>query len=187
MNYKKKGFTLIELMIVIVIIGVLTAVLVPSWMNYIKKSRLQTQNNNSRVIFNAAQNIVQEYRFSERKLADADKMIGSNDFYFYWDGENGVVVDEDGNDVNIGGGSSKSVEQVAFEEEFAEKINNIYDNSDSSVYKIYIEDYIVKSVASGRTDVDLYLGSYPEKTTDTRADTETVIGYDMDKAVLSAT
>lgn len=187
MNYKKKGFTLIELMIVIAIIGILTALLVPSWMNYIKKSRLQTQNNNSRVIFNAVQNVVQEYRFSERKLADADKMIGSNAFYFYWDGDTGVVVDEDGNDRNVGGGSSKTPEQVAFEAEFAQKVNNIYDNSDSSVYKIYVEDYIVQSVASGRTNVDLYLGAYPEKTTDTRADTDTVLGYDMSQIVLGAT
>lgn len=184
MKHKKKGFTLIELMLVVAIIGILTAVLVPSWMNYIRRSRLQTQNNNARVIFNAAQNIAQEYKFSERKLDDADKMLGDGVFYFYWDGENGSVVDASGNASNIGGGSTKSAAQLEFEADFSEKLNKIYNNGDESVYKIYIDNYIVKSVASGRSNVDMYLGAYPIRREDTRADTETVSGFDMDTIIL---
>ncbi|CAM4069749.1 prepilin-type N-terminal cleavage/methylation domain-containing protein [Vibrio neonatus] len=40
MNNKQKGFTLIELMIVVAIIGVLSAIGVPMYQDYVKKSEL---------------------------------------------------------------------------------------------------------------------------------------------------
>lgn len=49
----KKGFTLVELVVVIAIIGVLAAILVPSMMGYVKKSRLKTANSNAKTAYNS--------------------------------------------------------------------------------------------------------------------------------------
>ena len=55
MNTKnKKGFTLVELVVVIAIIGVLAAILIPTMLNYVKKSRMRTANANAKVLFNTA-------------------------------------------------------------------------------------------------------------------------------------
>lgn len=53
-NSNKKGFTLVELVVVIAIIGVLAAILVPSMMGYVKKARLKTANGNAKTAYNAA-------------------------------------------------------------------------------------------------------------------------------------
>ena len=51
---KKEGFTLIELMIVVAIIGILAAIAIPAFVNYVKRAKTSEAANNLKSLFTGA-------------------------------------------------------------------------------------------------------------------------------------
>lgn len=82
----KKGFTLVELVVVIAIIGVLAAILVPSMMGYVKKSRLQSANSDAKTAYNA----LVEYIADEDTKGNPNPDIDADGNVADWNGETGA-------------------------------------------------------------------------------------------------
>ncbi|MBZ0224266.1 MAG: pilin [Dokdonella sp.] len=76
MNKIQKGFTLIELMIVVAIIAILAAIALPAYQNYIKRSKV----TEGIVIADACKGSVSEYVASMNKMPADLKTAGCGNF-----------------------------------------------------------------------------------------------------------
>lgn len=167
---RKKGFTLMELVIVVAIFGILLTIITPSWARYLQRSRTRTQNHKSRVAFNAAQTVVTQLQFSERKYFAAISEpnaanhiytpVDGSDWYYYWNGTEGHICDEDGNAIDTSTFNSKKVETI---EEWDEKIGDAIKKilTDDVVYKFWVSNYHIVAVSSGNGATDRFIGGYP--------------------------
>ena len=63
---RKKGFTLTELIVVLVIIAIIAAVAVPFFINYWKKAEFRKNEENAKTVYLAAESRLTYYRSSGR-------------------------------------------------------------------------------------------------------------------------
>jgi type IV pilus assembly protein PilA len=98
----RKGFTLVEIMIVVVIIGLLAAMAIPAFAKVRQQSRLKAVTNNLRQLGNAAQSYMMEKSATQAGYTD---IVGTGtDFYLH---NMTPVVDEDYTSFTILNGASQ--------------------------------------------------------------------------------
>ncbi|MDE5791937.1 MAG: prepilin-type N-terminal cleavage/methylation domain-containing protein [Oscillospiraceae bacterium] len=154
-NSRVKGFTLIELIIVIAIITVLAGILAPTMSTYYTKSRIKAANSNAKMVYNAAQTAVQKY-ISRDRTALATERSPFNGF---------VLISYDGRAVTVSHKESYSdVYTTAVSGsvywDVADAVNNTVSNAENISWTVCLNNYIVQGCVAADNRTTNLVGYY---------------------------
>lgn len=97
----KKGFTLIELIVVIAILGILSLFLVPSFMGYAKDAKIQVAKSNTRTVWSAASAVMIQNSYDDKTDSETFKNKVLEKLGVGFNGFIEVFVDGDTEKLNV--------------------------------------------------------------------------------------
>lgn len=143
---RKNGFTLIELIVVIAIIGVLAAILVPAMLGYVKKAKINAGNTAASEVAKAMNAVLAEE-------SEDDTFTNLPDGIYGFQSDAGTALE------NVTDDSNKSL---------ADYITTYSDEMAGQKFAAYLKDGVVIAVAAKNGK---YFGTFPAKLTNKNYDT----------------
>ena len=171
--YRVKGFTIVEMIVVIAILGVLLGVLTPAMLTYIQKSRVQAANANAKMVYNAAQTEVQKYINIDRAKQASDasyesfKLSSGNAVWLSYDGTAGTkrfmtaAIPGSGSSVTDAFSTADNTTNVgAASLSVIDGVNRTVSDADQINWAVCIQNYIVKGAVAADFGTSRYIGCY---------------------------
>jgi type II secretory pathway pseudopilin PulG len=169
---KVKGFTIVEMIVVVAIIIVLLGVLAPSMMTYYRNSRIKAANADAKMVYNAAQTEIMHYMSKDRKTSDYANSshfgvragaADSGKVWICYDPTSGGKYKINGGSYAAANGTGDSADAVAASkaaQEVITKVNRMVSGASDVCWSIYVENYIVEASVSANTGTSNCIGYY---------------------------
>ena len=163
MKGKFKGFTIVELVVVIAIIGILAGVLTLNMSAYYRQSRIKEANSDAKLVYNAAQTEVQRYISVDRAATSPSVFAGKLVISYTPDGTiqcagvDGTTADNLKNVTALDTAYAAQGTQVS---DLVASVNRAVSGAQDECWSVYVDNYIVKSAASADQATTNCIGTY---------------------------